>query len=1024
VSILSNVMRKLSSTTFSMRNRQIPIVAGGVIVVLIILDLLATRQILYLDNGSEIILFTLTVVIGYGVCSWILLEYTRTITANLRSKSSLANIMHWAVVIIQFSLFAILLFVLSNNSINCYQYFSKCTNVRLETTSVYVISSIGASVIMGIVSFKFFSWYKLNKRNFMVLFYGLAAATFAIAITEDAYTKLIFVHVVEEKTPPNVTPQASFIYETFEKYHGEIQYKVVNPITTTLWVLPSSLVSLKNSLDYLAALPYIFTWLAVATLLRKYYESIRPGKFPIKFWIILAIPLVLYLVGSGLIISLPSDIPYRFYFRLIFRAGTIGSSVLFGLAFYIATKNLSDIRVKDYLAISAMGIIPIGIANEISALQQTLGVAAHSLVFLSSYLFSIGLYSLAISVSQDSSLRKSIRTSTMEVAKLLDIIGTPQMKQEIERRVLNTAKEQQSVLLEQTGIETSLTELDMKQYLGTVLKEIKILKNIDEILRKGKDILESSYEFLLCSRVSGLRLAYNNYFGLYEKIIDKYKNGEHKGIKLVTTIVDKDAADLVKKFLDIGVQIRHVKNMPPIDFAVSDKEIVATTEKTEEPEEIIKSLLVSNEQAYISHFVFIFNELWRDASDARERILTIEQGIEQEFVEVINDSQRAKRVLIDLAKSVRKEALFILPDDKAMTRVDKLGVIDYLIKASQENDAIIKIICPLSKANSNIVKKIFDNASNIRILNGNISSVGMLIVDNAKFFRAELKDPHAKEFTEAIGFPIYSNSKPSVESFRSIFELLWNERVLNEELKNIETMQKEFIDVAAHELRTPIQPILSLSAILQSKEKGDIKQYRELLEVINRSAKKLQRLTEDILDISRMESQTLKLNKNQFNLNEVIVHTLDDFKAQLKSEGKDNKIKLDFLSMENEDTFFVYADLGRITQVISNLLINAVKFTEDGSITVKMKREKVNNAANNNSHELIVVSIQDTGKGIHPAVKDKLFEKFETKSEKGMGLGLYISRKIIEAHGGKIWAGNNPDGKGATFSFGLPLVNK
>ena len=186
--------------------------------------------------------------------------------------------------------------------------------------------------------------------------------------------------------------------------------------------------SLKNSLDYLAALPYIFTWLAVATLLRKYYLSVNPGKFPIKFWIILSIPLVLYLVGSGLIISLPADIPYRFYFRLIFRAGTIGSSVLFGLAYYIATRNLPGIRVKDYLVISAMGIIPIGIANEISALQQTFGVAAHSLVFLSSYLFSIGLYSLAISVSQDSSLRKSIRNSTMEVAKLLDILGTPQME--------------------------------------------------------------------------------------------------------------------------------------------------------------------------------------------------------------------------------------------------------------------------------------------------------------------------------------------------------------------------------------------------------------------------------------------------------------------------------------------------------------------------------------------------------------------------------------------------------------------
>ena len=797
MSILSAVMRKLISTTFSMGNRQIPIVAGGVIVVLIILDLLATRQILYLDNTSEIILFTLTVVVGYGVCSWILLEYTRRITANLRSKSILANIMHWAVTIIQFSMFTILLFVLFNNSINCYPYFSECTNVRLQTTSVYVIASIGASVIMGIISFKFFSWYKLNKRNFMVLFYGLAAATFAIAITEDAYTKLMFVHVVEEKSASNATPQASFIYETFEKYHGEIQYKVVNPVTTTLWVLPSSLVSLKNSLDYLAALPYIFTWLAVATLLRKYYQSIRPGKFPIKFWIMLSIPLVLYLVGSGLIISLPADIPYRFYFRLIFRAGTIGSSVLFGLAYYIATKGLSGIRVKDYLVISAMGIIPIGIANEISALQQTFGVAAHSFVFLSSYLFSIGLYSLAISVSQDSSLRKSIRNSTMDVAKLLDIIGTPQMDQEIERRVLNTAKEEQSVLLKQTGIEPSLTERDMKQYLGTVLKEIKILKNIDEILRKGKDILESSYEFLICSRVSGLRLVYNNYFNVYKKIIDNYKNGEHKGIKLVTTIVDKDAADLIKKFLDIGVQIRHINNMPPIDFAVSDKEMIATTEKTEEPEEIIRSLLVTNEQAYINHFVFIFNELWKDAVDARERILTIEQGIEPEFVEVINDPQRAEMVLIDLAKSVRKEALLILPNDKAMIRVDKLGVIDNLIKVSQENDAIIKIICPLSKENSHIAKRIANNASNIRVLNGNISSAGMLIADNARYFRAELKDPHAGEFIEAIGFPIYSNSKPSVESFRSIFELLWNERVLNEELKNTQAMQKEFINISS-----------------------------------------------------------------------------------------------------------------------------------------------------------------------------------------------------------------------------------
>ncbi len=929
--------------------------------------------------------------------------------------------MHWSVAVIQFSLFAILLFVLYNNSINCYGYFSKCTNVRAETTIVYVVSSIAASAILGFVSIKFFSWYIKNKRNLMVLFFGLAAATFAIAILEDAYTKLVFVNVIEEKTVPNVAPEASFMYETFEKYHGEIQYKVVNPDTTALWVLPSSLVSLKNNLDYLAALPYIFTWLAVAILLLNYYKSIRPGRFPIKFWIMLSIPLALYLVGSGLIISLPSDIPYRYYFRLIFRAGTIGSSVLFGLAFYVATRNLSILKVKDYLAITAMGIIPIGIANEISALQQTFGVAAHSLVFLSSYLFSIGLYSLAISTSQDISLRKSIKNSTLEVVKLLDISGTSQLKQDIERRVLDVAKKQQYVLLKRTGIEPSLTEYDMKQYLGTVLKDIKILKNVDEIVKTGKNILESSYEFLVCSKVGGLRLAYNNYFDVYKNTMNKYEKAEHNGIKLVTTIEDKDSAELVRKFLDIGVQIRHVTNMPPIDFALSNTKIIATVEKSEEPDEKIKSLLVSNEQAYVKHFAFIFNELWKNAADSKERLLAIEQGLEPQFLEVISDRERAVSISLDLAKSVKKEGLLLLPNDKSLIRVDKIGVIDYLVKASKENGANIKIICTFSKDNSDVLEKISNKAPNIQILNGNTSSAGIFIVDNKKFFRAELKEPQADEFAKAIGFSLYSNSELSVESFRSIFELVWKERLLNEELKNMDIMQQEFINIAAHELRNPIQAILGASAILISKEEGNIIQYKEIINMINRNAKRLQRLAEDILDVAKIDSQNLVLNKIRVNLEELVLNTIDDFRSHIKNEGKGNEIKVDFKSGQKENTFFVSIDIGRITQVIFNLLSNAIKFTEKGSITTTIKKDNDEHVSNNNHRELALVSIRDTGKGIDAAIEDKLFEKFETKSEKGIGLGLYISRKIIEAHGGKIWAENNKDGNGATFSFSLPL---
>src|SRR5919199_1170761 len=679
-------MQKPASITRLPDNRKLSIATAGVIIALVVLDLFTTRQILYFNNTSQIVLFILTAWIGYGIGSWILLGFTTYITKDLRAKSKLIEIMHIAVMLVQFTLLGILLYILYNNLTYCQWYFSLCNGTEYLTSSFNAIASITATFLLGTIAWKFLSWYYLNKRNFLLLLYGLAAAALAISVAGDAFDKLLLAQVVQEKSPAGAIPQSSFIYETFEKYHGEIEYKVVNPQITTLYIVPSSLLDLYNQIIYWTSLlPYILTWAGTALLLGYYYK--RTGKLDFKFWVILTIPLVLYLVGSGLIFSLPSDIPYRFYFRLVFRAGTIGSSILFGLAFYIITRRLNSIKVKDYLIISAMGIVMIGIANEISALQQTYGAAAHSLVLLASYLFSIGLYCSALSVSQDTSLRKTIRNSTMEVAKLLDIVRTPQMKEEIETRVLKTAKEQQSVLLEQTGIEPSLTERDMKQYLGTVLKEVKTLKNIDEILRKGKEILESSYEFFICSRVSGLRLAYNNYFSLYEKIIGKYKNGEHKGIKLVTAIVDKDATDLVKRFLDIGVQIRHVKNMPPIDFAVSDKEIVATTEKIEEPEELIKSLLVSNEQAYINHYTFIFNELWKDGIDARERILAIEQGKEPEFVEIINDPQRAKKVLIDLARSVRKEALFILPNEKAMRRVDKLGVIDHLINASQ-NGAI------------------------------------------------------------------------------------------------------------------------------------------------------------------------------------------------------------------------------------------------------------------------------------------------------------------------------------------------
>jgi signal transduction histidine kinase len=283
-----------------------------------------------------------------------------------------------------------------------------------------------------------------------------------------------------------------------------------------------------------------------------------------------------------------------------------------------------------------------------------------------------------------------------------------------------------------------------------------------------------------------------------------------------------------------------------------------------------------------------------------------------------------------------------------------------------------------------------------------------LIADRKASLVIEVRDDSKSTFSEAIGLATYSNSKPGILSYISIFENLWIQTELYEQLKVHDKMQKDFINIAAHELRTPIQPILGLTEAILSQSKDDTQ--KELLEVVVRNAKRLTTLIENILDVTRIENQSMSLRKERFNLNRIILNILEGYKSQ-DSKKKDN-VKIVFTS---KDDFLVEADKGRIMQVISNLMNNAIKFTVKGTITVTTKKEEENNE--------IIVSIKDTGTGIDPEIMSRLFSKFATKSQTGTGLGLFISQNIVEAHGGKIWAENNSDGKGSIFSFSLPLAN-
>jgi two-component system sensor histidine kinase VicK len=493
-------------------------------------------------------------------------------------------------------------------------------------------------------------------------------------------------------------------------------------------------------------------------------------------------------------------------------------------------------------------------------------------------------------------------------------------------------------------------------------------------------------------------------------------SSQHRGLRQRYIFeITKENVPHCRDLMKMGnSDLRHIDNIEA-NFVVNETEYLGSITFQESHQQAI----YSNLGEVVEQQHSIFETLWNKSIPAENVIAEIEEGAEPEFLEVISDNQKATEVYVKLVKSLQHEGLLLFADSKAMLRADKLGIIDYLIEASQ-NNVNIKIICPLAEDNLEIVKRIYEKAPNIRILNGGSSHSGLFVADGTRFLRFELKEPKAEEFSQAIGFMVHSNSKASVNSSKSFFELIWNEHTQYEKIKEYERQKEadklkdEFINIAAHELRTPIQPILGLSQVLRSRKLNATDDYDKYLDTIIRNAKRLQRLADSILDVTRIESQSLKLHKEKIKIDDVIMDAIQDYRDEIEKKCNGN-LKL-LYEPSNEEDIIVEADRGRLTQVISNLLSNALKFTKEGVISINtVKKEE-------NEKDILIVSIKDTGSGIDAEIFQKLFSRFISRSFSGTGLGLFISKNIVEAHEGKIWAENNSDGKGATFYFSLPLI--
>lgn len=527
----------------------------------------------------------------------------------------------------------------------------------------------------------------------------------------------------------------------------------------------------------------------------------------------------------------------------------------------------------------------------------------------------------------------------------------------------------------------------------------------------------------------------------------KDRNIVHRQI----TEINNDNLFYCKKLMEIA-DLRHLPNVKG-NFGVTESEYCgsATMVQANSPNQLIHCTVKS----FVEQQQSFFDMLWDKAIPAATRIKEIEYGIEPEIIRTIQEPLEIKNLLIDILNSAHTQIKIIIPTENEFNRWISSGFFTILHdicckkKFNDENKMLnshrdftcpnqpkfIKLLLPSISHNPQTAHKI-EEYNNFMVqckeIETSIDAKSVIIIFDKSFSIAiEVKNDNATEFESAIGFATYSNSIPTVYSYISMFESFWKQSELVEKLKESDELQKDFIRIAVHELKNPIQPIVTLSRVLRSKftDKEDL----EALNIINRNANKLIQLSNDVLDVTRSETKTLMLNIESFDIVEAIKTLVNEYNQQLLNKNinltlksfESNKYFLDGdetdektlkTKMRNESRdllkHVVFADKGRILQVMYNLLNNAVKFTNHGEITVYILKQSQKNVT--------TIHVMDSGVGIDDQVIDKLFSKFVTKSERGTGLGLFICKNLIEAHGGRIWAKNNINQSGATFSFMLP----
>jgi two-component system sensor histidine kinase VicK len=522
-----------------------------------------------------------------------------------------------------------------------------------------------------------------------------------------------------------------------------------------------------------------------------------------------------------------------------------------------------------------------------------------------------------------------------------------------------------------------------------------------------------------------------------EQYFEMIKQLKAKGIRqrFVTEITQENVK--YSKELARHVELRHLQGVKGNFGIVDGKEYGAAANlyDMQPPVEFI----YSNVKTFVEQQQYFFELLWNKAIPAEQRIREIEEGRTPEKLDVIQDTQKSINRAFEIMNKTQKELLVLFATPRTFSFALQGESADIYRKISKKG-VDIKLLVPRGSAEieNEQMRKVREISPKINLRQSAVglnTRITIMISDRKEFMNWELKDDTLDNPYLAGGIATYSNIRALASSYAIIFDNLWrmteileNLRIANVKLENSENAMKEFINIAAHELRTPLQPILGLSEMLHDA-RNDPDHHRKLINVIVRNAHKLENLAENILDVTRIDSGRLQLSTQKIDLHELVESVVLDFHAVVENEidKKENNRKAiiclkdeypDISEDTNIEHPIVLADANRIVQVITNLLSNAVKFSKEGDralITITRGIRVIG------GQPTAIVSISDQGQGINPEIMMRLFQKFISGSEKGIGLGLYISKNIVKAHGGDIWAENNKSGVGATFGFTLPL---